>query len=69
MQDGLLLPEEQLQCLEKIKQAKEAHGEIETKCPRYIGSQDTYFVDKIKGIECIYQPTFADTYSREPLAK
>ncbi|RNC75057.1 IS481 family transposase, partial [Piscirickettsiaceae bacterium NZ-RLO2] len=43
-QDGILLTEEQLQALEKAKQEKEAHGEIETEHPGYLGSQDTYYV-------------------------
>ncbi|APS49718.1 transposase [Piscirickettsia salmonis] len=37
-QDGILLTEEQLQALEKAKQEKEAHGEIETEHPGYLGS-------------------------------
>jgi hypothetical protein len=32
-----------LRCLEKAKIEKEAHGEIETQHPGYLGSQDTYF--------------------------
>ena len=68
-QDGILLTEEQLQCLEKAKQEKEAHGEIETECPGYLGSQDTYFVGTMKGVGRIYQQTFVDTYSRVAFAK
>ena len=68
-QDGILLTEEQLQCLEKAKQEKEAHGEIETQCPGYLGSQDTYFVGTMKGVGRIYQQTFVDTYSRVAFAK
>ena len=68
-QDGILLTEEQLQCLEKAKQEKEAHGEVETQCPGYLGSQDTYFVGTMKGVGRIYQQTFVDTYSRVAFAK
>lgn len=63
-QDGILLTESQLQALEKQKASKEAHGEIETQHPGYLGSQDTYYVGTIKGIGRIYQQTFIDTYSR-----
>jgi hypothetical protein len=43
-QDGIVLTESQLQALEKRKATKEAHGEIETEHPGYLGSQDTYYV-------------------------
>jgi hypothetical protein len=68
-QEGILLTEEQLKCLEKAKQEKEAHGEIETEFPGYLGSQDTYFVGTMKGVGRIYQQTFIDTYSRVAFAK
>ncbi len=68
-QDGLVLTESQIIALEKAKQAKEAHGEIETECPGYLGAQDTYFVGTIKGIGRIYQQTFIDTYSKVGIAK
>lgn len=68
-QDGLLLTEEQLQALERRKQESEAHGEIETEHPGYLGAQDTYYVGHIKGIGRIYQQTFIDTYSRVGFAK
>ncbi|QGN78660.1 Integrase core domain protein [Piscirickettsia salmonis] len=67
-QDGILLTEEQLQVLEKAKQEKEAHGEIETEHPGYLGSQDTYYVGTMKGVGRIYQQTFVDTYSRVAFA-
>jgi len=67
--DGILLTEEQLQCLEKAKHEKEAHGEIETAHPGYLGSQDTYFVGTMKGVGRIYQQTFIDTYCRVAFAK
>lgn len=68
-QEGIILTESQLVALEKAKQEKEAHGEIETEFPGYLGSQDTYLVGIIKGIGRIYQQTFIDTYSRVTKAK
>ena len=68
-QDGILLTEEQLKMLEKAKLEKEAHGEIETEHPGYLGSQDTYFVGTMKGVGRIYQQTFIDTYSRVAFAQ
>lgn len=68
-QDGLVLTERQLIALERAKKEKEAHGEIETECPGYLGAQDTYFVGTIKGIGRIYQQTFIDTYSKVGIAK
>lgn len=52
-----------------MKEQREAHGEIETEHPGYLGSQDTYYVGNIKGIGRIYQQTFIDTYSRVDMAK
>ena len=49
-QEGIILTESQLGALEKAKQQKEAHGEIETEHPGYLGSQDTYYVGTIKGV-------------------
>ena len=40
-QDGIILTEEQITALEKAKEEKEAHGEIETEHPGYLGSQDS----------------------------
>ena len=68
-QDNLVLTEAQLQALEKAKQDKEAHGEIETEHPGYLGSQDTFYVGTIKGVGRIYQQTFIDTYSRVAIVK
>jgi hypothetical protein len=68
-QEGLLLTEAQLVALEKAKQEKQAHGEIETYHPGYLGAQDTYYVGTIKGVGRIYQQTFIDTYSRVAFAK
>ena len=68
-QEGLILTESQLAALEKARQEKEAHGEIETEHPGYLGAQDTYYVGTIKGVGRIYQQTFIDTYSRVATAK
>ncbi len=68
-QDGIILTEAQLMALERKKEKQEAHGEIETEHPGYLGSQDTYYVGNIKGVGRIYQQTFIDTYSRIAFAK
>jgi transposase len=39
-EEGYVLTEAQIQALEKAKQEKEAHGEIQTEHPGYLGSQD-----------------------------
>ena len=67
--EGLILTESQLAALEKARQEKEAHGEIETEHPGYLGAQDTYYVGAIKGVGRIYQQTFIDTYTRVATAK
>ena len=68
-QDGLILTEAQMMALERKKEKREAHGEIETEHPGYLGSQDTYYVGTIKGVGRIYQQTFIDTYSRVAFTK
>ena len=68
-QEGILLTEEQMAALEKTRQQKEAHGEIESEHPGYLGSQDTYYVGTMKGVGRIYQQTFVDTYSRVAICK
>ena len=42
-QEHFILTEDQLQTMEKAKQEKEAHGEIETEHPGYLGAQDNYY--------------------------
>ena len=64
-QDGLILTEDQVRALEKAKEEKEAHGEIETEHPGYLGAQDTYYVGTLKGVGRIYQQTFLDTYLQQ----
>ena len=68
-QEGLILTEEQLRALERAKEEKEAHGEIETAHPGYLGSQDTYYVGTLKGVGRIYQQTFIDTYAKVAMVK
>ena len=68
-QENLILTEDQLRALEKAKQEKEAHGEIETHHPGYLGAQDTYYVGTIKGVGRIYQQTFIDTYAKVTMVK
>jgi len=68
-EEGVILTEEQLHVLEKQKAQKEAHGEIETLFPGYLGSQDTYYIGNIKGVGKVYQQTFIDTYSKVAICK
>ena len=63
-QDGIILTEDQLSALERARDEKQAHGEIETEHPGYLGAQDTYYVGNIKGVVRIYQQTFIDTYKQ-----
>src|SRR5215203_450002 len=68
-QEHMILTEDQVRALEKAKEEKQAHGEIETAHPGYLGAQDTYYVGTIKGVGRIYQQTFIDTYSKVAHAK
>jgi len=68
-QEHLLLTEDQLRALERSREEKVAHGEIETEHPGYLGAQDTYYVGTIKSIGRIYQQTFIDTYAKVAFAK
>jgi transposase InsO family protein len=68
-QDGLILTEDQLRALEKAREEKQAHGEIETEHPGYLGCQDTYYVGNIKGVGRIYQQTFIDSYCKTAMVK
>lgn len=68
-QEHLILTEEQLRALERAREEKEAHGEIETLHPGYLGTQDTYYVGTIKSVGRIYQQTFLDTYTKVAFAK
>jgi transposase InsO family protein len=68
-QEGIILTEDQLKALEKAKEEKVAHGEIETEHPGYLLCQDTYYIGTIKGVGRIYQQTVIDTYTRVAFAK
>src|SRR6516164_2288303 len=68
-QENLILTEDQIRALERAREDKVAHGEIETEHPGYLGAQDTYYVGTIKSIGRIYQQTFIDTYSKVAFAK
>jgi transposase InsO family protein len=68
-QEEMILTEDQLKALEKAKEEKEAHGEIETEHPGYLLAQDTYYVGTIKGVGRIYQQTVIDTYSKVAFVK
>jgi transposase InsO family protein len=69
LREGLILTEAQVVALERAKEEKTAHGEIETYHPGYLGAQDTYYVGTIKGVGRIYQQTFIDTYAKVAFAK
>jgi len=68
-QDHLILTEDQLKALETAKDEKQAHGEIETEHPGYLGAQDTFYVGNLKGVGRIYQQTFIDTYAKIAMVK
>ena len=68
-QEGIVLDENQVAALEKAKEEKQAHGEIETYYPGFLVAQDTYYVGYIKGVGHIYQQTVIDTYSKIGFAK
>ncbi len=68
-QGSLIFTEDQLKALEKAKEEKQAHGEIETAHPGYLLAQDTYYVGTIKGVGRIYQQTVIDTYSKVAFTK
>jgi hypothetical protein len=67
--EGMVLTEAQVIALERAKEEKTAHGEIETHHPAYLGAQHTYYVGTIKGVGRIYQQTFIDTYTKVAFAK
>jgi transposase InsO family protein len=70
-QDGLILTDDQVRALEIAREEKEAHGEIETEHPGYLGSQDIYYyyVGNLKGVGRIYQQTCIDTYAKVAFVK
>jgi transposase InsO family protein len=68
-QEGIVLTEAQLRALESKKDKMEAHGEIESMHPGYLGCQDTYYVGNFKGIGRVYGQTYIDSYTRVADAK
>lgn len=68
-EQGGILTEAQVVALERAKKDEEAHGQIETEHPGYLGAQDTFYVGTLKGVGRIYQQTFIDTYSRVAVVK
>ena len=66
---GVVLTESQVVALERKQEEKEAHGEIETEHPGYLGSQDTFYVGTLKGVGRVYQQTYVDTYCKVAHAK
>jgi transposase InsO family protein len=68
-QEGIVLTEDQLAALERAKEEKAAHGQIETEHPGYLGAQDTFYVGTLKGVGRVYQQTFIDAYTRIGFAK
>jgi transposase InsO family protein len=64
-----VLTEAQVAALETQRHEDEAHGEIETHYPGFLGSQDTFYVGTLKGVGRIYQQTFVDTYAKVADAK
>lgn len=69
-QEGIILDENHVAALEKEKEEKQVHGEIETYYPGFLVAQGTYYVDRhIKGVGHIYQQTVIDTYSKIGFAK
>jgi len=68
-EQGIILNDAQISALEKKRYDDEACGEIETAHPGYLGSQYTFYVGHLKGVGCVYQQTFIDTYSKVVCAK
>lgn len=68
-EEGHILTENQVRSLEKAKEEKESHGEIESYHPGFLLGQDTFYVGWIKGIGKIYQQTGIDTYTNVGFAK
>ncbi|BBM02520.1 hypothetical protein GL2_25940 [Microbulbifer sp. GL-2] len=50
--------------MERKRHDNEAYGEIDTQHPGYLGSQDTFYVGKLKGVGRVYQQTYVDTYAK-----
>jgi hypothetical protein len=63
---GRVLTESQVRAMEKAKEEKQAHGEIETVHPGYLGAQDAYYVGTIKGVGRIYSKPLSIRTPRPP---
>lgn len=68
-QEDIILDEKQVAALEKAKEEKRAHGEIDTYYPGFLVAQDTYYAGYIKGVGHICQQAVIDTYSKIGFAK
>jgi hypothetical protein len=68
-EEGIVLTEAQVAALERKREEQLECGEIETAHPRYLGSQDTFYVGNLEGVGWIYQQTFVDTYCEVAFAK
>jgi len=64
-----ILTEDQVAALERVKEDREAHGEVESPHPNFLVAQDTCYIGYIKGIGKIYQQTGIDTHSNVGFAK
>lgn len=69
VETGAVPTESQVLALERKKEEKDAHGEIEIDHLGYLDSQDTFYVGNLKGVGRVYQRTFVDTYSKVAHAK
>ena len=67
--ENFILTEHQIHALERAKEEKESHGEIESEHSGYLGSQDTFYVGNMKEVGRIYQQTYIDTYSKNAIVK
>ncbi len=63
------LRRKQVATLEKAKEEKQAHGEIETHYSGFLVAQDSYLVRHMKGVGHIYQQTIIDTYTKIGFSK
>ena len=64
-----MLTEAQVVALERKLDDDVVYGEIEATNPRYLGSQDTFYISTIKGVGRIYQQAFVYIYSKWAAAK
>ena len=55
--------------MEKAKDEKETHGEIESLHPYYLSARDTFYVGTLEGVGRIYQQSFIDAYTKMAFVK